>query len=257
MSRKIHIDSVPQDRREKIMKDLTIKIEPSSYAFNAQPTYIYPVDVTETHGYIPFAYDKSFPRPDRKSFPQIKAKFVGSLRNHQQPVRKEAISNLNKYGSVIIAAFPGFGKCMALNTPVIMFDGSSKMVQDIKTGEQLMGDNSKPRNVLSTCTGQEQMFEIQQVKGDNYKVNISHILTLKMSGHKGIMKIKTRSKKIRYTVKKFNTNTVRIEHKSFEFEDDAIKYKNTIKTDGTIDICVKDYLKLPQSVKAKLNYRQV
>lgn len=252
MSRKIHIDSVPQDRREKIMKDLTIKIEPSSYVFNAQPTYIYPVDVTETHGYIPFAYNRSFPRPERKSFTQVKPKFVGSLRPQQIVVRKEAISNLNKYGSIIIAAFPGFGKCLALNTPIIMFDGSIKMVQDIKTGEQLMGDDSKPRNVLSTCTGKEQMYEIQQVKGDNYKVNESHILTLKMSGHKSIMKIKTRSKKIRYSVKKFNTNTVRIEQKSFEFEDDAIKYKNTIKTDGIIDICVKDYLKLPQSVKAKL-----
>jgi len=116
MSRKIHIDSVPQDRREQIMKDLTIKIEPSSYTFNAQPTYIYPVDVTETHGYIPFAYDRSFPRPERKSFSQIKAKFVGSLRNHQQPVRKEAISYLNKYGSVIVSCHPGWGKtCLAIN----------------------------------------------------------------------------------------------------------------------------------------------
>lgn len=75
----------------------------------------------------------------------------------------------------------GFGKCLSKNTPIIMYDGSIKMVQDIKVGDQLMGDDSTPRNVLSLARGREMMYDIIPNKGDKYTVNESHILSLKCS----------------------------------------------------------------------------
>ena len=45
----------------------------------------------------------------------------------------------------------GTSKCLGKDTPVLMYDGTIKMVQDIKVGEKIMGDDSKPRNILSTC----------------------------------------------------------------------------------------------------------
>jgi hypothetical protein len=71
------------------------------------------------------------------------------------------------------------GKCLGKDTPVLMFDGTIKKVQDVKTGDVLMGDDSTPRNVLTTCKGKEQLYKIHQANGDSYVVNESHILSLK------------------------------------------------------------------------------
>lgn len=74
---------------------------------------------------------------------------------------------------------PGSGKCLGLGTPVLMFDGTIKAVENIVVGDQLMGDDSTPRTVLSLARGQEQLYRVQQLKGDDYVVNESHILSLK------------------------------------------------------------------------------
>ena len=87
---------------------------------------------------------------------------------------------------------PGNGKCLGKDTPVLMFDGTIKYVQDVKTGDILMGDDSTPRKVLSTCYGKEQLYKIIPVKGTPYTVNESHILSLKESGGKGFTKGKVR-----------------------------------------------------------------
>ena len=73
------------------------------------------------------------------------------------------------------------GKCLALGTKVRMFDGSVKCIEDVQPGEQVMGPDGAPRNVLSTARGREEMFEIKsRVKlFDNYTVNRSHILVLR------------------------------------------------------------------------------
>lgn len=76
---------------------------------------------------------------------------------------------------------PGVGKCLARDTPIIMFDGTIKNVQDIEVGDLLMGDDSKSRTVLSLARGREKMYKVHQVKGDNYTVNESHILSLKLT----------------------------------------------------------------------------
>lgn len=82
---------------------------------------------------------------------------------------------------IIIAARPGSGKCLGKGTKVMMYDGSFKKVEDIIVGDVLMGDDSTPRNVLSICSGIENMYRINQRKGISYTVNESHILSLKRS----------------------------------------------------------------------------
>jgi len=62
-----------------------------------------------------------------------------------------------------------------------MYDGSLKKVEKIKSGELLMGDDSTPRKVLSIARGQEKMYWVRQNKGIDYRVNESHILSLKRS----------------------------------------------------------------------------
>lgn len=90
------------------------------------------------------------------------------------------------YLHTIITGLPGSGKCLAYDTPVIMFDGSIKMVQDIRVGDILMGDDSSPRNVLSLARGTEEMYTVRQSghATDDYTVNESHILSLKDTADK-------------------------------------------------------------------------
>jgi superfamily II DNA or RNA helicase len=118
MSRKVSIDDIPEDSRKEIMKDLTIKVEQSSYSFSSQAKYIYPFEVTEDDefAYIPFAYGRTcphggpFPAPPKENFPTTKYTFDGQLRSHQTEVKSEAIKHLNKDGSTIISCYPGYGK---------------------------------------------------------------------------------------------------------------------------------------------------
>ncbi|RLG45042.1 MAG: hypothetical protein DRN81_02945 [Thermoproteota archaeon] len=73
----------------------------------------------------------------------------------------------------------GAGKCLGVDTPVILYDGTVKKVQDVNVGDQLMGDDSTPRNVLSLARGRERLYKITSIKGETYTVNSSHILSLK------------------------------------------------------------------------------
>ena len=78
----------------------------------------------------------------------------------------------------------GSGKCFAKNTSILMYDGSVKKVQDIIVGDQVMGPDSKPRNVLSCHGGNSEMYEISQVRGSSYVVNGSHQLVLQTKDKK-------------------------------------------------------------------------
>lgn len=73
------------------------------------------------------------------------------------------------------------GKCLKKGTPILMFDGSIKKVEDVVKGDQLMGPDSKPRNVLGISRGQEMMYDVIPNKKDWLKwgCNESHILSLK------------------------------------------------------------------------------
>ncbi|MDO8368808.1 MAG: DnaB-like helicase C-terminal domain-containing protein, partial [Saprospiraceae bacterium] len=82
---------------------------------------------------------------------------------------------------IIVAARPGMGKCLATGTKVLKFNGDLCKVEDLNPGDLLMGDDSTPRTILSTTTGREMMYWVRQNKGIDYRVNESHILSLKRS----------------------------------------------------------------------------
>ena len=86
---------------------------------------------------------------------------------------------------IIIAARPAMGKCVGKGTKVLMYSGELKKVENIAVGEQLMGSDSTPRKVLSLARGREAMYWVRQNKGIDYRVNKSHILSLKRSRNGG------------------------------------------------------------------------
>lgn len=72
----------------------------------------------------------------------------------------------------------GTGKCLAKGTPVLLFDGTIKPVEEIVVGDILMGPDSLPRNVLGLGHGYSNLYKVTPVKGDSYTVNDAHILSL-------------------------------------------------------------------------------
>lgn len=68
--------------------------------------------------------------------------------------------------------------CFAADTPIQMYNGDIKNVQDVKSGDLLMGDDLTSRTVVDVTTGREEMYTIQQTNGIQYTVNKSHILSL-------------------------------------------------------------------------------
>ena len=99
-----------------------------------------------------------------------------------RPYQKDLVNGIRaswKKGNrhVIMQLPTGGGKCLGVNTPVLMYDGTIKMVQNIKVGDMIMGDDSTPRKILSTCTGKETLYRITPIKGDSWVCNESHILS--------------------------------------------------------------------------------
>lgn len=108
--------------------------------------------------------------------------FQGNLRKEQEaPVSAfiGACEDPERRGGIISLQCAA-GKCLAKDTPVVMFDGSISLVQNIQRGDVLMGDDSTQRLVLTTTKGKERMYRIKPNTkyADEYVVNESHILSL-------------------------------------------------------------------------------
>ena len=69
--------------------------------------------------------------------------------------------------------------CFAADTEVLLWNGGTKMSQDIVVGDQLVGDDGNIRIVEATCSGEDEMFEVTQTRGMSYTVNSKHKLALK------------------------------------------------------------------------------
>ena len=103
------------------------------------------------------------------------------LRDYQGDAVSETRIAFRTVKGVLLVMATGAGKCLAKGTPVMMFDGTIKLVEDIKIGDLLMGPDSQPRRVESLAQGKEMMYRVEPVKGDAYTVNESHILSLRLT----------------------------------------------------------------------------
>ena len=99
---------------------------------------------------------------------------------HYQAQAIEAITEAHKRGVTrpLVVLPTGGGKCHRAGQQLLMFDGSTCAVEDLRPGDQLMGPDSRPRTILGTGSGSGPMMTIQPVKGDSWTVNDEHVLTL-------------------------------------------------------------------------------
>lgn len=160
---------------------------------------------------------------------------------------KDYFQPSNPYKGMLLHHSTGSGKCHAKDTPILMYDGTIKMVQDVKVGDLLMGDDSTPRKVLSLADGYDDMYDVIPVKGNKYTVNSEHILCLKPTRH-SIVKLKNNSYSVRYC-----QSNGKITSRQFKTKEEAIAFDDGISTNKpVIEIAIKDYIKLSQTSKHTL-----
>ena len=97
-----------------------------------------------------------------------------------------ALIEKNEMTHLLFYGCPGSGKCLGRGTLILMHDGTLKKVEEIVPSDQLMGDDSTPRTVLSTCYGQDQMYKIIPTDGQSWTCNEPHILCLKKTAKNSI-----------------------------------------------------------------------
>lgn len=107
--------------------------------------------------------------------------FDGELRTYQ----KLGAAYLCQRTGVILADPCGTGKCFARNTPVLMADGTVKMVQDVNDGEYVMGWDSTPRRVYGVRRGLAPLYKVTPTKGEPFVVNGDHVLVLRRRQYNG------------------------------------------------------------------------
>lgn len=108
--------------------------------------------------------------------------------SYQIPAVDAVGEHLTKHASTLLVMATGLGKCLARGTKVLMFDGRPKCVEDIDVGDLLMGPDSLPREVTTTASGRDHMFQVTPKKGEPYTVNYDHVLCIKLTAGKGITK---------------------------------------------------------------------
>lgn len=232
-------------------------VEKEEYSFAVKPVKLY--TLTDQRIYMPRHYGlKKFGKPNKDKlttidFPKLEAlQTILKPRDHQIPIMDKVMKDLHEVYGGVISIYCGGGKCLAKNTKVMMYDGCFKNVQDIIPGDQIMGDDSTPRNVISLARGRETMYKITPETGEPYVVNESHILSLKIRDHLSIIH-ETNG----YVVKYFDYENMKMEHKYFSYDyctieeayNSALKFVNSIDTKDVIDISLKEYLDLSTSQK--------
>jgi hypothetical protein len=133
----------------------------------------------------------------------------------------------------------------------MMWDGRVKMVQDIKVGDQLCGDDSSPRTVLSIARGREKMYKIVSATGgDPYVVNESHILSLRIDDNGDLQWSEPDQQ---YKISWFDAVTRQFREALVGHDKHkAIECQQKLKIPKVIDIPLTEYLSLPAATQNRM-----
>lgn len=255
-------------------KDVCIELYDNySNSLNYINTFISDIDIIKSQTKLSLMFNYNKPiienKYNDKSFIQctdLRHPIIEQIIDNVKYVPNDVTFINDKQQGMLLYGLNGCGKCFKKDTKLIMYDGTLKYVQDIKINDKLMGNDSTPRNVLSTTKGKDIMYEISNEYGDKYTVNKEHILCLKTIVKPIIIennKTKTFNL-IWFDMKNFKLeiiklvydDNVKIHYKTYDnYKKNVYTILDKIKT--TCNISVKNYLKLSNNIKRNLySYKQ-
>ena len=147
--------------------------------------------------------------------------------------------------------------CFGVDTPILMWDGTVKMVQNIGVGDVLIGDDGTPRIVKQTCSGIDEMFDVHQTRGMDFKVNSKHKLAVKLTADRDIYWFKGLSV---WMLRWFDMESMRMKTKSFKVTDtvssdealnEATAFRETLMDIPFVyEIPVDEFIKIRRGTQA-------
>ena len=148
--------------------------------------------------------------------------------------------------------------CFAKDTPILMWNGTTKMSQNVYVGDILVGDDGEKRIVEDLVSGEDELFEVKQSNGVSYIVNSKHMLALKFTGENSINWIESSNS---WKICWFDRNDKKMKTKQFKVNENcdkeiakknAEKYLVNLKLEEIILLTIDDYLNLDKWCKQKL-----
>jgi hypothetical protein len=164
-------------------------------------------------------------------------------RLHVTPLNKayEFVDKMRKISKTIILV-GNHDMCFGKDTKVLLYNNTTKNVQDIDIGDMVMGDDLNPRIVISKTRGISRMYKVSQLLQNSYTVNEYHMLCLRPYRthwkHDNI-----------WFVAYLNIESLKIYNVLFDTEKQCFDFFKTIKD---IEISVIDYLNLPLNIRIYL-----
>ena len=145
-------------------------------------------------------------------------------------------------------------ECFDPETPILMWDGSSKRAGDIMIDDILIDDLGNPTKVRTTCSGFKNMYDVIPDKCNfmKHRVTDNHILCLRIRQHKNILNCDRKGKNYKHSVKFLNRDNLKIQERYFATLKEAEDFVNSFDDDDTLDITIENYLKLNKTTKDHL-----
>ena len=145
--------------------------------------------------------------------------------------------------------------CFGKDTPILTWNGTIIMSQNIKIGDKLIGDDGNIRNVLDITHGIDTLYSVKQSDGIEYIVNSKHTLLLKPISNNVIHSLNNL-----FIVRWFNHKDLKYSSKTFKYTSEnkdeiyqnAISFSKNLHTPEYLQIKVEDYIKLSDKIKSKL-----
>ena len=119
MSIKIHLDTLPDVMREKIVDELSFSPEQPGFfkqRYQAKPDSVCAYDIDEEdNAYLPFSYclhnlQSYITLPSIKEYTKVSCDFKATLRKSQEEVFPDIYKKIKENGTVKLSFYPGFGK---------------------------------------------------------------------------------------------------------------------------------------------------
>lgn len=140
-------------------------------------------------------------------------------------------------------------ECFDPETPILLWNGYTKLAKNIVVGDTLIDDSGNPTKVKSTCSGINKMFDIYQSNGIKYKVTENHILTLKVCKPFVVNKFQECSFELVW----FDIDSYTFKNNVFKDINTLNDFKKILEDKGDIiDIKLSNYITLPDYIKNSL-----
>ncbi len=236
MSFKTVLQTLSREERHKIKETLILKKKKTIFNQNPDLNYSFAIDKNKKYIYLPLRlwpdYHNTFPNTNHtkinidfnRTLLTKETDFSGRDRD-QLTVYNSCVQKLKKNNSCLIGAFTGFGKCLGFDTPVLMYNGTTKCVQNLKIGDLVMGPDSNPRKIKSLGSGRDQLFKIYDPYNSYFITNSRHIVSIYFehqifieNGKYTILYLERISLIFKYWYK--------LKSKSFDTRDDAYEFFN-------------------------------